>query len=110
MDNPWRGCASDILGAEMGVCEEGTALCYCFKKEILIMDRLYNEKMLKKRLFFFCSRTCTEHATLELPIFEDCGRQGLYGIIILFFCMDFAVTVPQKGGRTDANTGLDREK
>lgn len=55
-------------------------------------------------------RTCTEHATLELPIFGDCGRQGLYGIIILVFCMDFAVTVPQKGGRTDANTGLDREK
>lgn len=64
----------------------------------------------EKASFFFCSRTCTEHATLELPIFGDCGRQDLYGIIILVFCMDFAVTVPQKGGRTDANTGLDREK
>ena len=48
MDNSWRRCSGDILGAETRVCEEGTALCYCFKKEILIMDRLYNEKMLKK--------------------------------------------------------------
>ena len=28
MDNSWRRCAGDILGAEEGICEEGTALCY----------------------------------------------------------------------------------